>query len=130
MSEIKEDIENKPEGLEQGTYEIIRGRLTKYGDELKNSLSLLNDSRKSIFGAVETTLLATERITTENKCVPRDMVALGTHFIFGYNVHIGLRSGTKLSDVLSVYEYKDRGFHQQDYSLINDDKLIAGNYYY
>ena len=123
MSEDKGNRNNQPEGLEQGTYEIIRNRLNKQGDALREGLSLLNTSRKEVFGAIETTLLTSERITTENKCIPSDMIAIGDHFIFSYNVHIGLRTTTKLGDVFSVYQYKEHAFHQEENTLINDQKF-------
>ncbi len=125
MSDQNDEITSQNEGLEQGTYEIIRSRLEKHGNALRNKISLLNTSRKEIFGAIETELVATERITTENKCIPRDMIALGTQFIFGYNVHIGLRTTTHLSDVFSVFSYQDHSFTKVEATLINDEKFIA-----
>ena len=110
--------------LEEGTYEIIRNRLRKHGDDLQNRLSQLNEDRKNIFGNIETSLVASERITTQNKCVPRDMVPLKDHFIFAYNVHIGLRTTTQLTDVFSIYEYKDHAFHANDLKLISDPAFI------
>lgn len=99
--------------LEQGTYEVIRSRLATHGAELKSRLEKLNTARKAIFGAIDTTLLATERVTTRNKCVPRDMIAVGKNrFLFGYNVQIGLRSQTQVADVLALYEYRDGQFHE------------------
>src|SRR5690242_4996892 len=97
--------------LEQGTYEVIRSRLATHGADLKTRLERLNQARQEVFGSIQTALLATDRITTRNKCVPRDMVAIGKNrFLFGYNVQIGLRSQTQLSDVLAVYEHRDHQF--------------------
>src|SRR5512146_2548543 len=91
--------------LEQGTYEVIRSRLAAHGADLRARLQRLNEARQEVFGSIKTTLVATERITTQNKCTPRDMVAVGAQrFLFGYNVHIGLRSETQLSDVFALYE--------------------------
>ncbi len=124
MKDLNEASEGGTSVLEQGTYEIIRSRLLKQGKELQDRLAGLNTSRKNLFGAVETTLISTERVTTANKCIPRDMISIGDRFIFGYNVHIGLRTGTKLEDVFSVYEYKDHNFHQQDESLLGSEKFL------
>ena len=56
--------------------------------------------------------IATERLTTENNCTPRDMRHIGGgKFIFGYNVQLGLRTETRLADVFALYEYRDRTFH-------------------
>ena len=100
--------------LETGTYEIIRNRLLNQGTELRNRLGSLNEERKKVFGAIETQLIANDRITTSNFCIARDIIAIGDTCIFGYNVHIGLRSGTQLSDVFSIYTFENGGFHQND----------------
>ena len=68
--------DNSPQ-LESGTYEIIRNRLKSFAGELRDRLNSLNGARKDVFGAIETTLLGTERVTTEHNCVPRDMIAIG-----------------------------------------------------
>ena len=107
--------------LEGGTYEIIRDRLSKHGKQLQEQLHALNVERKNVFGAIETALVSTERITTENNCLPRDMVPVGDAFIFGYNVHIGLRTEIKISDVFSLYAYADHNFTPIAYDLINDE---------
>ncbi|RCK78214.1 MAG: hypothetical protein OZSIB_1730 [Candidatus Ozemobacter sibiricus] len=105
-------------GLDRGTYEIIRARLTAQGRELRARLDTLNAARKATFGTIEFTLAGTERITTSNNCVPRDMVAIGQRFIFGYNVFFGLRSETRVADVFAVYALKDGGFHEQSLDLL------------
>lgn len=111
--------------LEGGAYEIIRDRLLKDSNLLVERLQQLNQSRKEVFGSIATELITNERITTENKCIPRDMVAFGDHFIFGYNVHIGLRLKTNLNDVFTVCKYENHEFHLTDLKLINDDKFIV-----
>ena len=123
MSEQKEN--QGQQGLEQGTYEIIRGRLDNYGTDLKQRLNQLNDQRKAVFGAVETQLAATEHISTENSCEARDMVPVGDRFIFGYNVHIGLKTETHIEDVFSVYEYSDRTFKEASSQLLRDQTFVA-----
>ncbi len=98
--------------LEGGSYEIIRSRLTAQGEALSERLTQLNELRQRVFGSVPTSLLRAERITTEHNCVPRDMMPVGEgRFLFGYNVHFGLKSEIQLSDVFAVYEYRDGGFH-------------------
>lgn len=107
--------------LEGGTYEILRNRLLKSGGDLRTRLDQLNHERKEVFGSIETQLLTTERVTTDNNCTPWDMLPIGDKFLFGYNVHIGLKTETDLSDVFSIYEYKDHSFHRLDLSLISDE---------
>ncbi len=73
--------------LDQGTYEILRARLNSHGDDLRARLEKLNAARQEVFGAIPTTLVTTERITTKNNCTPRDMIPIGGgRFLFGYNV--------------------------------------------
>jgi hypothetical protein len=129
MADVIEQLAEKQPGegaqsgdvqLERGTYEIIRSRLSAHADELRSRLNKLNDQRREVFGSIETKLIATERITTENNCVARDIVAVGDRFIFGYNVHIGLKSETKLSDVFTVHRFREMGFHPEPLDLLND----------
>ncbi|MFQ5731017.1 MAG: DNA repair ATPase, partial [Planctomycetaceae bacterium] len=109
--------------LESGTYEIIRNRLSGYGKELAERMERLNVDRKAVFGAIETALLSTERITTQHNCVPRDMVAIGDRFLFGYNVHIGLKTETDLADVFAVYEFRENSFRELGLELLRDERF-------
>lgn len=93
--------------LQGGTYEVIQNRLATHGKDLLGRLTKLNTLRKSVFGAIDTKLLSSDRITTDNYCVPRDMVSIGDCFIFGYNVFIGLRTETTLADVFTIYRRQD-----------------------
>ncbi len=110
--------------LDGGTYEIIQGRLQKQKQELQERLHKLNDARKHVFGSIETKLIANDRINTENNCIARDIISLGNTSIFGYNVHFGLRTDIQLSDVFSIYEFKDNHFHLQSLDLLNDALFI------
>jgi len=109
--------------LEAGAYEVIRQRLNKHGSELQQRLDLLNGDRKAEFGGIETALLTTTRLTTDNNCVPRDMAAIGPkRFLFGYNVHLGLRTTMKIEDVFAVYDYQegDHSFHTNKEAILGD----------
>lgn len=127
MSEQKQEENNQAapgaEGLERGTYEVIRGRLASQATALEERLEKLNQARRQVFGSIDTRLIGTERITTSNNCVPRDMFPIGGRFLFGYNVHIGLRSETKLGEVLAVYDLKDGSFREQPPDLISDPQF-------
>ena len=120
-----EKIEEKSQEvtLEGGTYEIICNRLVNQCDELHRRLDKLNTARKEVFGTIETKLLSTSRINTENNCMPRDMIPVGNLFIFAYNVHIGLKSEVQLSDVFAVYSYENHEFYGQSLELIKDEKF-------
>ncbi len=111
--------------LDGGTYEIIQGRLQKQKKELISRLSQLNDSRKEVFGSVETKLIANNRINTENNCIARDIVTIGGNCLFGYNVHFGLRTEITLADVFSIYTYKDDHFVSQSLNLLEDDLFFS-----
>ena len=112
--------------LEGGTYEIIRSRLDAQANDLRERLAKLNQARQDVFGAIPTTLIATERITTRNNCVPREMVSIGKNrFLFGYNVHIGLKTETALEDVFDAYEYKENTFHSIPPDMLEDAHFKA-----
>ncbi|HMP79822.1 MAG TPA: DNA repair ATPase, partial [Pirellulaceae bacterium] len=118
-----------PEGaaaiqLEQSTYEIIRNRLQQAGDNLRGKLDQLNQARRDVFGAIPTTLLSTEQVSTEHNCVARDLVPVGDHFIFGFNVHLGLKTETTISDVFAIYRFADQVFHESDLSLLDDSRFV------
>ncbi|WP_298953503.1 DNA repair ATPase [uncultured Nonlabens sp.] len=95
--------------LDSGTYEIIQSRLLKQKNDLQQRLHALNEERKKVFGSLETRLIANDRVNTENNCIARDIVTIGKYSIFGYNVHLGLRTEMQLSDVFSIYEFDRDG---------------------
>ncbi len=111
--------------LAGGTYEILQNRLQQQTQQLRERLQQLNQSRQEVFGAIETKLVATERIHTEHNCVPYDMVPLDTNFLFGYNVHLGLKTHVELSDVFSFYAYQDHSFHPLGLELLSDNTFEA-----
>jgi hypothetical protein len=104
--------------LEGGTYEILRSRLQQDGAALRGLLEQLNQERKAVFGAIGTALITTERIATDNNCVPSDMVPVGEALLFGFNVYIGLKSEVQLSDVFGQYTYAGHRFHQQPLDML------------
>lgn len=128
MAEKNDRTEAEPQQqtqLQGGTYEVIRNRLEGCAKDLRSRLTKLNAARKDVFGAIETKLTASERISTENNCVPRDMVPLENIFLFGYNVFVGLRTETKISDVFSIYKWNKDGFSQQPLDIIDDERFRA-----
>ena len=113
--------------LDGGSYEIIRRRLEAQGAELKQKLARLNALRHEVFGGVGTELLTTDRVVTENNCIPRDMLSLGQGlFLFGYNVHMGLRSKIEVADVFSIYRYdsKERTFEAAKHSFLEQPEFL------
>lgn len=117
-----------------GSYNVIRNRLIERSKELKEKLEKLDQKRVEIYGQIKNSLKKSEAIVTENSCIPRDIVPVGNKVILGYNVHIGLKTETKLSDVFSIYSFNGERFVKEDYSLINDEKFESDfkelyNYY-
>jgi hypothetical protein len=96
--------------LSGGAYEIIRRRLQTHGTALREQVDKLNAARQEVFGGVQTALVGTERVLTDNNCIPRDMVALGSHFLFGYNVQLGLRKEMLPADVFSLFQFEENSF--------------------
>lgn len=111
--------------LDAGAYEIIRKRLLTQKDVLLDHLQQLNQARKEIFNSTTFALKANQRITTENNCVARGIIALDNICIFGYNVHFGLRTEIKLDDVFSIYKFEDNQFILQKLDLISDKNFIT-----
>lgn len=109
--------------LEGGTYEILRKRLLNHADILRGKISQLNQARKEVFGAIETSLIANERVSTENNCVPWDMIPIDNSFLFGYNVQFGLKTETTINDVFSYYKYENHTFQKQELTLLDDQRF-------
>ena len=92
--------------LTGGNYEVLRARLADAGSELAKRADTLNTRRKQVFGATEPQLIATERVRTEHNCQPVDIVAVQGHLLVGFNVFLGLKSETKISDVLALHRFE------------------------
>lgn len=114
----------KNKDMENTTYELIKNRLIGQGEELKKRIDSLNRAKNEVFGSIETKLLASERIITDHNCIPSDMAPIYDLFIFGYNVNIGLKSKVELSDVFSIYRFKDHGFLKESLKLIENDQFL------
>ncbi|HET9624223.1 MAG TPA: DNA repair ATPase, partial [Kofleriaceae bacterium] len=94
------------DALTGGNYEVLRARLAAAGQELARRADALNHTRKALFGTTEPQLVATERVRTEHNCAPVDIVGVGDHLLLGFNVFLGLKSETKISDVLAVHRFE------------------------
>ncbi|ONI81225.1 DNA repair ATPase [Actinosynnema sp. ALI-1.44] len=94
-----------PVSLDEGTYELLRARLAEHAAALAARAEQLNTERVQVFGGTELRLIGTERIRTENNCVPRDVVSVNGSMLFGYNVFIGLRPDTEVDDVFSLHSF-------------------------
>jgi MoxR-like ATPase len=108
--------------IEQGTYELLRDRLSSHGKTLSARAASLNAKRIATFGGAEMALLGSDRIRTDNNCVPRDIVEVGGLLLFGYNVFIGLKTETQVSDVFSVHRIED--FAPVHAEFLRDEKFV------
>ncbi|HEX5199055.1 MAG TPA: DNA repair ATPase, partial [Actinoplanes sp.] len=108
-------------GLDAGTYEVLRARLGAQAKELAARAEALNDKRIETFGGRPMTLTGTERIRTENNCVPRDIAHVGGVMLFGYNVFIGLKAETSIADVFAVHSFAEGGFSKEEKPGLLDD---------
>ncbi|WP_242908799.1 DNA repair ATPase [Actinomadura terrae] len=102
MTEAKAS-EDAGTGLDHGTYEVLRARLAGHATELAERAEALNARRVEVFGGTDLRLLGTERIRTENSCVPRDIVSAGGLLLFGYNSVTGLSAETGVDDVFALH---------------------------
>ncbi|MGO3177406.1 DNA repair ATPase [Psychrobacter sp.] len=84
-------------------YELIKKRLTEQGSRLEQQTATLNTARLDEFGSTQMQVIARTRIRTEHNCVAQDMVQVGDYLLFGYNVFMGLKRASNVSDVLSLY---------------------------
>ncbi|MER7895723.1 DNA repair ATPase [Streptomyces sp. NPDC096046] len=91
-------------GLDTGTYEVLRDRLTAQAAELARRATALNARRIEEFGSTRLELTSTERLRTEHTCVPRDIVCVGDTLLFGRNVFLALKAETTVGDVFALYD--------------------------
>ena len=95
------------ENISRGTYEILRDRLNEHSKTLRERSEALNRERLEVFGGTEMAVVGNERIRTENNCVPRDVISVGRFLFFGYNVFLGLKTETRIEDVLSLHTFEE-----------------------
>ncbi|OUS11820.1 DNA repair protein [Gammaproteobacteria bacterium 53_120_T64] len=88
-------------------YEVIRKRLIAQGNNLDQKTRQLNEARLEEFGRSDMNVLTRVRVRTENNCVARDIVQVGGHLLFGYNVFIGLKKETKIEDVFALFDVRE-----------------------
>ena len=92
---------------EGGSYEIIKKRLEKHGQQLKGLAQELNDKRIEEFGGSDNEVIGRTRVRTEHNSIARDIVQVGHRLLFGYNVFIGLKRETKIEDVFAVFSLNE-----------------------
>ena len=89
--------------IAQGTYDLLRGRLTTAANDLVGRANTLNNDRLDVFGSSQLELVATERVRTEANAVPRDVVSIGEQLVLAYNVAAGIKAEIRAEDVFAVH---------------------------
>lgn len=86
---------------DSSSYELLKSRLAGQGEALLQKTLALNEARLAEFGRSEQALILRATARTENNCVARDIVRIGEHLLFGYNVFMGLKKETAVGDVFA-----------------------------
>ena len=118
---------------ESGSYELLKKRLSDQGVRLQQKTRTLNEARLTEFGRATQSLILRTRARTENNCVARDLTRIGDDLLlFGYNVFIGLRKETAVSDVFSLYRLKEGADHVEELesvpltgTFLEDPRFVA-----
>ena len=112
-----------------GNYEVIRARLVSQATELALQAASLNERRKETFGGQELSVIGNERVRTENNCIPRNIVNVGGRLLLAYNVYLGLKKTTAISDVFSLHRFQPgtEGFDLSALSVEEDDSEILSS---
>ncbi|TMP38406.1 DNA repair ATPase [Pseudoalteromonas rubra] len=111
--------------LEQGSYQLIKRRLSNFGSELRTQVDDLNGQRIDAFGSTELKVQGRARVRTEHNCIPRDIVLIGDKLIFAYNVFMGLKQSTHVSDVFSVQKLVQQDDHYEVESYPSETKFLT-----
>jgi hypothetical protein len=112
--------------MEGGSYDVIRKRLLEQAAELASKAETLNARRKKVFGGAELALVANERIRTENNCIARDLVSVAGHMLFGFQVFMGLKTETAVSDVFAFYKFDKKNPAGDEWDLSQEPTSAAG----
>lgn len=107
--------------LAGGAYDVLRQRLQGLDQELISRVDQLNAKRKEVFGGTESAIIGNDRVKTEHNCLTRDIVSLGKHLLVGYNVFLGLKAETAVSDVFQVFEFDGEALHETEPAILAND---------
>ncbi|MCG7550198.1 DNA repair ATPase [Pseudoalteromonas sp. Of7M-16] len=118
------DSENNV-ALEQGSYDLIKRRLSNSGAQLRKDIDLLNQNRIETFGSTEIKVKGRARVRTEHNCIPRDIVLIGDKLIFAYNVFLGLKKNTQVGDVFTVQKLVNQDDHYEVEPYPNETKFLT-----
>ena len=125
MVSVKSDHNTEVENAvaEGGAYEIIRKRLEEQSGALDGLSRKLNEQRLKEFGETSMGVVGRVRVRTENNCNARDIVRVSDYLLFGYNVFIGLKSETAVSDVFGLYR-----LHENEGEFSVEPTEVSGSF--
>jgi len=87
--------------MEGGSYDVIRKRLLEAGRRAGGQGRDAQHAAQEGLRRRELALIANERIRTEHNCIARDLVSVAGHMLFGFQVFMGLKTETGVSDVFA-----------------------------
>jgi MoxR-like ATPase len=125
------DNEVEKESIDAGSYELLRTRLFEQSKDLEKKADILNEKRIGLFGGSGMAIVKTDRIRTENRCVARDIMAVGNQLLMGYNVFVGLRKETVPGDVFQLFRIvqdgDEIGFENvaDENNFLQDERFVA-----
>ena len=111
--------------LEQGSYDLIKRRLSNSGTQLRSLADDLNQQRVDTFGSTELKVKGRARVRTEHNCIPRDIVLIGDKLIFAYNVFLGLKKNIHVSDVFTVQKLVEQDDHYEVEPYPSETKFLT-----
>jgi len=106
-----------------GNYEVVRDRLRRLGEALRQAADALNARRQSTFGSTELAILGHERVRTDNHCVPCDIAQVGGALLFGYNVRLGLKRSAVPGDVFSLQTFDPEAAEGSAFHAVTSGRL-------
>ncbi|WP_414931506.1 DNA repair ATPase [Vibrio europaeus] len=89
---------------EGGAYEVLKSRLSQQGQKLQSLTHSFNQQRQQVFGGQELKLVGKTNVQTDARCIPIDMAQVNQQLLFGYQVHVGMKSIPALEDVFGLYQ--------------------------
>ena len=113
-------------GIDGGNYELIRGRLVDQGKALQEKTDEFDERRKAVFGHTELSIIGQHSIHTEDKRLPRDMIAVGDQLLFGYHVLLGMRREVQPKDFFSLHSFDFRSDGDFDFPPISFENGLYG----
>ncbi|MFE6818219.1 DNA repair ATPase [Streptomyces sp. NPDC057677] len=112
--------------IDQDTYTVLRDRLTAQAAELARRATALNTARTTEFGTGDLALTGTDRIRTDQNCLPRDIVAVGDDVLLLGSAAVQAADAER--SVLDVFALYDRHLNPLPASavpgLLDDPRFI------